>query len=579
MRADRLAPAALLALGTSLGVSLGAQTVRGTVSAGGVRVPGAIVLLVDSAGRAVARVATRERGEYVAAAPAAGAYTLRVLRIGFAPTAVGPLALRAGVTTTRDLSLTSVPVRLAEVRVSDRATCRVQSDTSAAAFRVWDEARKALLGESLTRREPLVMRVTTSERALDVDGARVLHDSSATRVLSSVRPFATLSPDSLAAAGYVVPTADGGWMFWGPDADVLLSDAFAASHCFRAEAPSADSARLARWVGVAFTPARTRPDVADVEGVLWLDRATAELREFAYRYVNLPDGAPNAERARAGGRVEFLRLPNGGWIVQRWVIRLPVVTLDAPNASGAGVVPGVRRERPTGALTGVRLFGGEVGEVRRGDAVLWERGSVAWRARVVEAGRGAPVPDAIVELDSLSAVTAADGVATLLRVPPGAHELRVRTPALTLLGAAPAPRTVRVSDEPEEPVVVDVPSERAALERACGAHAADWGEALVRGGVAGADSSGASGASGPLSTLGVEATWQAAYVRLGGGPPVVVAERREAPVDARGEFALCGVPRDVDVTVRARRGGAAGQSVVVRVPARSVGQTVRIRAP
>jgi hypothetical protein len=118
--------------------------------------------------------------------------------------------------------------------------------------------------------------------------------------------------------------------------------------------------------------------------------------------------------------------------------------------------------------------------------------------------------------------------------------------------------------------VIAVPSERAALGRACGERAADSDEALVRGDVGGGVPNGADS---------VEATWRAAYVRLGGGAPVLVTERREAPVDGRGEFALCGVPRDTDVEVRARRGAAAGRSLVVRVPAAAPGQAVRLAAP
>jgi hypothetical protein len=347
---------------------------------------------------------------------------------------------------------------------------------------------------------------------------------------------------------------------------VLLSDAFAVGHCFRAVAPSADSGRLAAWIGIAFAPVRPRAGVAEVEGVLWLDRATAELREFAYRYVSLPDDARLAERAGAGGRVEFLRLPNGGWIVDRWSIRLPLVAGSARAASV--VVPGVQRDAaPAAELAGVKIAGGEVSEVRRGETVLWARGRVALRVRVVDAERGAPVADAVVELDSTSAVAADDGVATLLRVLPGAHELRVHTPALDLLRAAPPPRPVLVAEASPEPLVVTMPSERAALAAACGARAAEWEEAALRGTVRGTVPNGA-----PDDAPRVEATWRVSYVRLGGGEPIVVTERREAAVDARGEYALCGVPRDVDLFVRARRGAAAGPPLVVRVPPRAVAQ-------
>jgi hypothetical protein len=195
VRREALSLGALVAVLAGRG---GAQVVRGTVSAAGVRVPGAIVLLVDAEGRTVARAAARDDGTYSVAAPATGErggrYTLRVLRIGFTPTVVGPIALPRGAVTTRDVSLTGAPVRLAEVRVSDRARCRARPESDTTALRLLEEARKALLGETLTRAEPLRMRITTAERELDAAGGRTVSEKADTRLVSGVRPFATNVP-------------------------------------------------------------------------------------------------------------------------------------------------------------------------------------------------------------------------------------------------------------------------------------------------------------------------------------------------------------------------------------------------
>jgi len=63
-------------------------------------------------------------------------------------------------------------------------------------------------------------------------------------------------------------------------------------------------------------PGTDRPDVT---GVLWVDPVRGGLRSVEYTWINAP------EEARApgiGGRADFARLGSGGWIVQRWNIRM-----------------------------------------------------------------------------------------------------------------------------------------------------------------------------------------------------------------------------------------------------------------
>jgi hypothetical protein len=558
-------------LQVTLAAAAGAQSVRGTVTRDGVRVEGAIVLLVDSAGHVVARTASRESGAFTVAAERAGHYSLRVLRIGFAPTVTGPMLLSAGAATPMDLALTGKVVRIAELRIVDHAPCQVRPDSDAVAFRLWEEARTALLATTLTQREQLSMRTTWYERQFDTRGERVTSDSTVVRVVPTVRPFVSLPPDSLASSGYVLRDAQGGSTFWAPDADVLLSESFASSHCLRPERAAPDSGAASRWVGIAFLPSGEPRAVADIEGVLWLDRTTAELRRLDYRYVNLPEFARLAARMQAGGRVEFLRLPNGGWIVPRWSIRTPLVRPTVSRTPDA-VIPGVRRD--VGAseveLGGIQVTGGEVSEVRRGMRTLWERGRVGFRVRVMDASGGVGVPESVVAMDEPgdSAIAGPDGVALFPRVVPGGHRLAVRTPAMTLLGAPAHVIGVSVPEEQEAPLPVAAPAERTSLAGACGERVAARHESLLRGSLR--------TSALPVPDTRVEASWQAAYAPLGGGAPLYVPRRVAATTNARGEFVMCGLPRGLAIALRPLRGRANDAPTTLMIPSFTVAAEQRL---
>ena len=557
----------VIALLVPLGAAAaGGQTLRGTVTREGAGVDGAIVLLVDSTGRIGGRGASRESGTFSVAADRPGRYTVKVLRIGFGPTTAGPLQLTRGATTPIDIQLTGKVVRIAELRITDRAPCEVRPDSGAVAFRLWDEARKALLATQLTQSEPLTMRISSTERKLDRDGVRVLAESIDVRTVSTVRPFASLAPDSLVANGYVVRGAGGETFYWAPDADVLLSESFASTHCLRPQRSPADTSVSANWVGIAFEPSGEARGVADVEGVLWLDRATGELRRLDYRYVNLPEFARLAERVRAGGRVEFLRLPAGGWIVPRWSIRYPLVRAMAVRAPVA-IVPGIRRDTAAARnleLAGVQVAAGEVAEVRSGARTIWERGRVGYRVRVMGAERGTPVARSVVWMDdSRDTVTAGpDGVALFPRVTPGPHRLAVRTGTMALLGTPPLELGIVVPEEQPAPHEVPVMPERTSLAQACGARVAARHESLLRGSLR--------TYALPVADTRVEASWQASHARLGGGEPVLAVRRLVTTTNARGEFVMCGLPRGIAVALRPVRGRAAEPATMVMIPSFAV---------
>lgn len=510
-----------------------AQRLTGRITDGGVRVPGAIVMLVGGDGAVIGRVVSKEDGTFSVAAPVGGRYGVRILRIGFRPTLAGPFDLAGGATTTRDIALSDRVWILPSVQITDRGQCQLRPDTNGTAFRLWDEARTALLAAVLTESSPLGVRVTRSDRTLGADGRNVLADSTSTSDGTSRRPIVSLPPDSLALYGYTTIDDRGGTTYWGPDANVLLSDSFASSHCIRPELPPADTGSLAGVLGVAFEPTGDRRTQADVRGVLWIDRKTAELRSLDYSYVNV---APIVERARAGGHVEFLRLPDGSWTVSRWWIRSPLIetTISREASTIPGSAPG---ERSTQRLIGIRESRGDLLEIRRGGATWWERGRVSVAIRVADSA-GTPVR-ALVSLNdpSRSVATSDDGVVRFDRVLPGPGRLDVRSLALDSLGAPVTHDAITIPEHSFEPLVVRVQSARELFASRCGADALEWNEGAVRGRL----SAGARGR--------VEVSWDMPYARLGGGPPVVVREARTAAADEQGAYFVCGVPRGVPLGV------------------------------
>jgi hypothetical protein len=223
-------------------------------------------MLVAGDGSIAGRAVSKEDGSFSVNAPRDGNYSIRVLRIGFRPTTAGPVELHAATPMRRDVPLSGRVWVLPSVQVTDRGQCQVHPDTSAIAFRLWDEARIALLATVLTESEPLGVRLTHDERTFDASGGKVLVDSSSTTDGSSRKPIVTLVPDSLAQSGYTTNDDHGGTTYWGE----CLLESFAWGHCIRPGLRPAPAA-TAGVLGVGFDPPTQNAHV-DVRGVLWIDR-------------------------------------------------------------------------------------------------------------------------------------------------------------------------------------------------------------------------------------------------------------------------------------------------------------------
>ena len=410
---------------------------------------GIVVIASDPAGTVIARALTGDRGEYLLPLPRPARYEVRALRIGFRPTVLPLITLAAGETRGLDIVLRDDAVALAAVTVRGESVCRGAPESGQLVVQLWEQARTALLATALGAGDaPIQTTARLYARTLDPAGVLVRSESSTVVRGATLRPFASVPPDSFARAGYVTSDSSG-TTYRAPDAEVLLSESFATSHCFWTEPAPPDHPE---WVGIGVRPARERQSFADVLGTLWLDRASSELRRFEYAYTGL---ATEVERAKPGGHVEFQRLPTGHWLVSRWAIRMPQTGL-ARSVEGFGASRQVR-DRPV--VRALRERGGETIDVRRDSTVLYHSDAAALAA-AEEAARvalaSAPAPTALPKTQGTVAVlsgrvTQAGDTAVLVPgaeiqlvgsgmrrwadnhgrfsfpgVPPGSYELRVR---------------------------------------------------------------------------------------------------------------------------------------------------------
>ena len=341
-----------------LAVPARAQAVRGRVveAETGAPVAGAIVRLWSESGRGVAAVLSDAAGRYHLAAPSPGRYQLRVERVGFAAAAPSTVTLEAGRTVEHEVRTASRRVVLDAVEArGTRRRCSSAPQDGAAAATVWNEARKALASAALSAESGRYwFRSRLNERQTGLNGRRVQREQGRD-VVTEGKPFQSAPVEELVTAGYMVLDPDH-LELKGVDATAILSDAFVRHHCFGLRTAGPGQAGL---VGLEFVPLEGRVE-PDVRGVLWLDRATAELRYVEYTYTGLRFRGPVE---RLGGRMDFRHLPDGAWVLHRWVIRAPMLMTDyEPEFS--------RRSMRRFRMYGISEQSGHVLEIRTGDGAM-----------------------------------------------------------------------------------------------------------------------------------------------------------------------------------------------------------------
>lgn len=363
------------------------------------------------------RVVTDARGEFRLQLPEAGTVQLRSLRVGFRPTEHPVVEVAPGDTVEVRLVVADEAVRLSAIAVRRSDPCRARHDGRARVADVWEEARKALLLANDRRTDdPLLVEWIAYDRQFDSLGVRLLDQVVRVTRAPSERPFRSQDAALLARDGYVVEDDDG-VAYHAPDADVLLSESFAATHCFHLVADDSLGGRL----GIRFRPSTRDRARRDVEGTLWLDRASARLQTLDFSFTGLPEVAA---RAGAGGRIEFSQLPDGAWLVSRWWIRMPALErVRVPSVVGARV----RVSGSTIVLRRVQVVGGEIVRVERGDREVYraQGSSLLVRLSSTEGGPPGTLAGARVSLDGTDyeALSDADGIARFPHVLPGAYRV------------------------------------------------------------------------------------------------------------------------------------------------------------
>jgi carboxypeptidase family protein len=331
--------------------ALSAQVVRGMVrdSASGDPAPGVLVGLVQRASGERRTVLTDEQGQFTLAAPGSGSYSLQTKRIGVRPVLSPEFTLSAG--QAREFSLTVAPVIaiLDAVRVTGRSYCGQRVADGAETATLWEEVRAALTATRLTREQPgFPVTIANFTRTLDPANFQVRAEERSERTGVTSNPFMSAPIASLSAHGYIVNDGSN-LLYRGPDVDVLLSDTFVRDHCFRA---ILGTSQQVGFLGLSFEPTSARK-VSDIEGVLWVDARTRELRRLEYHYTRSP---LEVDSRLPLSYMDFARLPSGAWIVQRWAIRMPYV---ARANSDAPTNPFVVADRPRHRLVAVLEQGGE----------------------------------------------------------------------------------------------------------------------------------------------------------------------------------------------------------------------------
>jgi hypothetical protein len=301
----------------------------------------AIVVLLDQRGSEEARGLTDVTGRFFLATSAPGIHRIRAMRIGYRSWRSDEFRLSSGQVLDYEVRMPEVPVELTRITAEKENPCHIYPGHAERTATLWEETAKTLSVTQLTAEQKAFrFRTVVFRRILNRDMSVIVQESDTISGLS-YWPFVSLPAESLAHTGFVLDSS-GVPVYVAPDIAVVASNSFLEYHCFRVQEHQPPDTGL---IGLAFEPVGGR-HIPDIAGVLWLDRQSAELRCLEYVYKNLEDWVPPD---RAGGRIDFYRLPTGAWIMRRWLIRAPV--------------PIVKAHQVVHELYGYREGGGEVVEV------------------------------------------------------------------------------------------------------------------------------------------------------------------------------------------------------------------------
>lgn len=527
-------------------------TVRGVVvQADGVTpAAGVVVSLLDAEGAEVVRALSGPAGTF-SIRTSAGRFGLRALRVGYRPVTLPSFDVASDEVRDVRLVLGGAAIRLDAVRVEGESSCRIRDDSALIVATLWEQARGVLAASTLTVGAEAYRSVLVRYRNLIPVGSRNVVDEYVTVVqVAGPNGFVALSADSLATQGFVV-TAGRRSEFRAPDANVLLSPGFAATHCFRVTPPPREHPG---WIGVAFRPAASRRGVGDILGTFWLDRESSELRKLEFSYTNVPSTMRSGD---ADGWVTFDRLPTGDWFVSAWTIRTPVTD------PGSRRMPGM-----PDTLVGVANAGGITRSVMRDSVVLYEnyRGAVTFALVAGDSLNPTAFSRGAVNATQRAGYADAAGSLAFTNLPSGRYEFRFSTPFMEWIGAPPTIVQLDVADTTDASQTVRMPSHTELLYPTCGL---SW---VVYGYVVGEGGEGVGFAQVEIGDTRME-EMQVGSARIMRLEPV----RRIAHADDRGRWRACLAPGEV--TLAAHVGEATGLRLTRVIPQGSGFLRVDLIAP
>jgi hypothetical protein len=449
------------AAATVLPAELPAQLVRGVVREAGTRTPlgGVVVSIHPAPGRGnpvTTLVATlsNAQGEYALSPNDTGHFVVSAKRIGVRQFRSEPISLARGATHLLDITVEGLRYALPVVTVSGATPCRDDRRDRDRIGALWEEARAALTASELSLRDRLVSTsMMRYERVLD---PRSLNIRSETRITTrgvTQRAFVSWPAESLAVHGFARVLPSGMIEYFAPDELVLLSDDFVRDHCFGVAQQQA-----AGEVGITFEPVAGQRK-ADVEGTLWMDARTFELKRLEFRYTNFP--LPVRDR-RVGGEVHFARLASGAWHVSRWFMRVPQVEMRSDVTPVAGNRRVVNETPIIAALS-------EVGGQAMPEGATPAPSRTVLTGRVVDSS-GAPLGGGKVALAGLpfQADVRADGSFRLATIPAGRHTLLGTHPDYDRLGLFAAEQQLTIVEGGESITLLQALGTSQILRQLCG---------------------------------------------------------------------------------------------------------------
>jgi hypothetical protein len=505
--------------------------------------PGTLITLVDSSGMRWGRYVTNAAGRFILRPSMPGRYMIRAERIGY-QVATSPMLSVGKDTLLYRFAIQPLPVQLPGLDVASRDRgCERHRDGTAVAT-LWNEIRKALNVAAWTEETAnLTYGSNVYRMSIDTEHLLLRSEEKSTYTTIGRMPFSVASAADLARRGFSRSQGDDLYLL-APDAAVLTSAEFVDTHCFHLMADQ----RRPDLIGLSFAPLRRRDDIVDINGTLWVDRASSALRRLEFTFTNLP--RPVSEHG-ARGEMKFLRLDNGLWIVESWRIQGPALVLRRRAAT----------ERLEVVRVGITEDGGLVLRASDGEVLLWEvpRGRSAIEGIARKAPGGDPLPGARVFLagTGYEAVSDARGRYRIDSLPAGRYALTFSHDIVKDVPFSVAIDSLNVGADTTLARDVTIPGIEEITRMVCPNQAEDnFGPGLIYGVVR--DSDGA-----PIAGAQMRAEWEQPS-RRGGSDQ----HYRNTRTDAMGRYYLCWMPVDDDILLsRTVRDGfkAPTQSMDIRL--------------